>query len=424
MIDPTTSPTPATPAAMRFILITVLIDMLSIGLIVPVLPALVGKFTATATEQAHWVGVLFVAFSLMSFFSAPILAALSDRYGRRPLLLIGFCGLALNFFVTALATSLWMLVLSRLIGGGMQANAAVAQAYVADITAPEERTKRFGALGAMFGIGFILGPAMGGLLGGINLQLPFFAAGVLALLNLLYGYFVLPESLAPDKRRAVIWSQANPFTSLKNLAQLKGVGLLVVVLALAGLAQFTLYTVWVLYGSYRFGWGPTENGWSLFAVGVVSALVQGVLLSRFMGFFGRERMALLGLLSSATAYLCWGLATEPWMMYAVIFTNLLGGTVAATLQGIVSSAADPRKQGETMGAVSGLSSLMAVMGPALASPLMGMVSHLPHDDWRVGAPFFFGAALLALACLLAWVHFRSARRDAPAADRQALSSGE
>ncbi len=404
----------ATPAAMRFILIAVLIDMLAIGLIVPVLPALVGQFTANPSEQAHWVGVLFVAFSLMSFLSAPVLAALSDRYGRRPLLLIGFCGLALNFFVTALATSLWMLVLSRLIGGGMQANAAVAQAYVADITPPEERTRRFGLLGAMFGIGFILGPAMGGLLGGIDLQLPFFVAGGLALLNLLYGYFVLPESLPADRRRPVQWTQVNPFTSLKKLIQLQGVGLLVGVLALVGLAQFTLYTVWVLYTTYRFGWGPVENGWSLFAVGVVSALVQGVLLSRFLGFFGRQRMALFGLVSSALAYLFWGLATQPWMMYAVIFANLLGGTVAATLQGIVSTAADPRKQGETMGAVSGLSSLMAVIGPVLAAPLMGMVSHLPRDDWRVGTPFFFGAGLLAMAWLLAWWHFRRTPVAVPA----------
>ena len=398
-------------AAMPFIMITVLIDMLSIGLIVPVLPPLVGKFTANPSEQAHWVGVLFVVFSLASFFATPILGALSDRYGRRPVLLLGFCGLAINFFTTALATSLWMLFLSRVIGGGMQANAAVAQAYVADITAPEQRTKRFGQLGAMFGVGFILGPALGGTLGGIDLHLPFFVAGVLALLNLVYGYFVLPESLPADKRRPVKWSATNPFTALRNLVQLKGVGLLVAVLACAGLAQFTLYTVWVLYSTYRFGWGPAENGWSLFAVGIVAALVQGVLLSRFIKYFGRVRLALLGLASSAVAYLCWGLATEPWMMYAVIFGNVLGGTVAATLQGIVSTAADPRRQGETMGAVSGLSSLMAVIGPILAAPLMGMVSHLPRDDWRVGTPFFFGAALLALAWVFAWLHFR---RPAPA----------
>jgi MFS transporter, DHA1 family, tetracycline resistance protein len=417
-IQPPTGPAPKSQgkrqAAMPFILITVLIDMLSIGLIVPVLPVLVGKFTSNASEQAHWVGVMFVVFSLASFFGTPVLSALSDRYGRRPILLIGFCGLALNFFVTALATSLWMLVLSRIVGGGMQANASVAQAYVADISTPEERTKRFGALGAMFGLGFILGPAVGGILGGMDVHYPFFAAGALALINLAYGLVVLPESLPAEKRRAVRWNAVNPFTALKNLAQLKGVGLLVGVLACAGLAQFTLYTVWVLYTTYRFEWGPSETGWSLFAVGVVSALVQGVLLARLMKMFAREKLVLMGLASSALAYLFWGLATQPWMMYAVIFSNILGTATAAALQGIVSNAADPRKQGETMGAVGGLSSLMAVIGPALASPLMGMVSHLPRDDWRVGTPFFFGAALLALAWLLAWLHFRRAPTPAVA----------
>ncbi|MCE2915007.1 MAG: TCR/Tet family MFS transporter [Rubrivivax sp.] len=404
------SPGAAVPrqAAMPFILITVLIDMLSVGLIVPVLPALVGKFSVDSSDQAHWVGVIFVTFSLASFVCAPILSALSDRYGRRPLLLIGFCGLALNFFATALATSIWMLIASRIIGGATQANAAVAQAYVADITPPEERTKRFGLLGAMFGIGFILGPAMGGLLGAIDLHLPFYAAGTLALLNLVYGYFVLPESLPPEKRRAVAWRQANPIASLKQLAKLKGVGMLVGVLACAGLAQYTLYTIWVLYNTYRFGWGPAENGASLFAVGIVSALVQGVLLGRLLQRFTRERLVLWGLVSSGTAYLLWGLATAGWMMYAVIFANILGGVVAASLQGIVSSAADARTQGQTMGAVSGLNSLTAVVGPMLAAPLMGMVSHLPRDDWRVGTPYFFGATLLALAWLMAWLHFRRA----------------
>jgi DHA1 family tetracycline resistance protein-like MFS transporter len=399
-------------AAMPFILITVLIDMLSIGLIVPVLPALVGKFTVDAAEQARWVGVLFVAFSLASFVCAPLLSALSDRYGRRPLLLIGFCGLALNFFATALATSLWMLVASRVIGGGMQANAAVAQAYVADITPPEERTRRFGALGAMFGLGFILGPAAGGVLGGIDIHLPFFAAGTLALLNLVYGFFVLPESLPVDRRRPVRWQAANPLTSLRALTQLHGVGRLVGVAACAGLAQFTLYTVWVLYNTFRFGWGPAENGWSLFAVGIVSALVQGVFLARLLTRLTRERLLLSALASSMLAYVGWGLSTDAWMIYAVIAANLLGAAVQPTLQGIVSSAADPRHQGQAMGALSGLQSLCAVIGPMLAAPLMATVSHLPPSDWRVGAPYFFGAALLAAALLLAWSHFR---RHDPAA---------
>jgi MFS transporter, DHA1 family, tetracycline resistance protein len=403
-------------AAMPFILITVLIDMLSIGLIVPVLPALVGKFTSNPSEQTHWYGVIVFSFSLASFFGTPILSALSDRYGRRPLLLLGFCGLALNFFATALATSLWMLVASRIVGGGMQANAAVAQAYVADISTPEERTKRFGALGAMFGIGFILGPALGGTLGAINMQLPFFVAGGLALMNLIYGVVVLPESLPTEKRRAVTWRAANPFAALKDLAQLKGVGMLVAVLGCAGLAQFTLYTTWVLYNTFRFGWGPAENGWSLFAVGIVSALVQGVLLGRLLKKFSRERLAVMGLASSALGFLFWGLATEGWMMYAVIAANLLGNVVAASLQGIVSNAADAKSQGQTMGAVSALSSLMAVIAPMLGAPLLGMVSHLPRTDWRVGTPFFFCASLQAAALLLAWLHFRkrSLKAVAPA----------
>ena len=222
---------------MRFIMIAVLIDMMSIGVIVPVLPLLVGRFTVDPTEQALWYGVVAFAYSAANFFGAPILGAMSDRYGRRPVLLLGFCGLALNFFATALATQLWVLVAVRLMGGLMQANAAVANAYVADISTPEQRAKRFGMLGAMFGLGFIIGPVMGGLLGGIDLRLPFFASGVLALLNLLYGYFVLPESLPVERRRAVTWSSANPITSLKKLGQLEGIGSLVLVIALSNLAQ-------------------------------------------------------------------------------------------------------------------------------------------------------------------------------------------
>ena len=399
---------------MRFIMLVVLIDMLAVGIIVPVLPAIVGQFTADPSEQARWYGVIAAVYALSQFVAAPILGALSDRFGRRPVLLLGFCGLALNFFTTALASSLWMLVASRLLGGAMQANAAVANAYVADITAPAERAKRFGMLGAMFGIGFILGPVIGGVLGGIDLRLPFFAAGGLALANLAYGYFVLPESLAPAQRRPVDWWRANPLSSFKNLVALKGVGLLVGVLGFAGLAQFSLYTVWVLYGSLRFGWGPTENGWSLFAVGIVSALVQGALLGRLLKRFGAQRLAMAGLVSSSLAFLGWGLATQPWMMYAVIGANLLGAAVAASLQGLVSAAADEHTQGQTLGAVSSLNSLAAVVAPVLAAPLMATVSHLPRSDWRIGAPMFFCAALQALALVLAVLHFRrQARRSAP-----------
>ncbi len=398
---------------MRFILLVVLIDMLAVGIIVPVLPTIVGQFTNDPGEQARWYGVVAASYALAQFLAAPVLGALSDRYGRRPVLLLGFCGLAINFFTTALASALWMLVMSRIVGGAMQANAAVANAYVADITPAAERAKRFGLLGAMFGLGFILGPVFGGVLGGIDLRLPFFVAGVLALANLAYGFYVLPESLPAAQRRAFDWKRANPVSSFKQLVALKGVGLLVGVLAFAGLAQFALYTVWVLYGSFRFGWGPAENGWSLFAVGLVSALVQGVLLGRLLKRFTAQRLTVAGLVSSSIAFLAWGLATEPWMMYAVIFVNVLGAAVAASLQGLVSAAADERTQGQTMGAVSSLNSLMAVIAPVFAAPLMATVSHLPRSDWRVGAPMFFCAALQATALLLAAVHFqRQARRRA------------
>jgi MFS transporter, DHA1 family, tetracycline resistance protein len=399
-------------AAMPFIMLTSLIDMVAIGLIIPVLPALVGSFTASKTEQAFWYGAVTFSFGLANFFASPVLGALSDRHGRRPVLLLGFCGLALSFYATALATALWMLIAVRLVSGAMQANMSVSNAYVADITPPEGRAKRFGMLGAMFGLGFILGPVMGGLLGAISLQLPFFVAGSLALLNLLYGWLVLPESLPAERRRAVSWKSANPVSSLRGLARLKGAGLLVAVIGCSGLAQFVLYTTWVLYTTFKFGWGPLENGWSLAAVGVVSAVVQGLLLGRLLRRFSARRLAVLGLVSSTLAYVMWGAASHGWMMFAVIFVNLLGATVSASIQSIISGAADARSQGQALGAVGGLNSLMAVIAPTIGAPLLALVSHLPRGDWRIGAPFYFCALLQAASLALAVAHFRAERRGA------------
>ena len=284
-------------AAMPFIMITVLIDMLAIGLIIPVLPALVGSFGGSQGDQAFWYGVVAFAFGLANFVAAPILGGLSDQYGRRKVLLLGFFGLGVNFFGTALASSLWMLVAVRAVGGAMQANAAVANAYVADISLPEERAKRFGLLGAMMGVGFIIGPVLGGLLGAVNLQLPFWIAGGLTMTNLAYGYLVLPESLPQDKRKAFTLRSANPLVSLRGLVQLRGMAPLVGVIACSGLAQFVLYTCWVLYTTFKFGWGPLENGWSLAAVGVVSVLVQGVLLGPMLKRFAPQRLLIIGLVS-------------------------------------------------------------------------------------------------------------------------------
>ena len=402
-------------AALPFILVTVLIDMVSIGLIIPVLPALVGTFTGSQADQAFWFGAVAFAFGIANFIGAPILGALSDRYGRRPVLLVGFCGLALNFFATALAPALWMLIAVRLVGGAMQANVAVANAYAADITPPEDRARRFGLLGAMFGLGFILGPVMGGLLGAIDLHLPFFAAGTLALANWLYGYFVLPESLPPEKRRPFEWRRANPVAALRSLTALKGIGPLVAVIGLASLAQFILHTTWVLYTTFKFGWGPSENGWSLFAVGLMSALVQGVLLKHLLRRFSAQRLAVLGLVSATLSFTAWGLATEGWMMYAIIGANVLGFAAASSMQSIVSNAADAQTQGQTMGSIASLNSAAAVLAPVIGAPLLGIVSHLPPGDWRMGMPYYFCAALQALATVLAIRHFTRRRRAGLAA---------
>jgi len=396
---------------MPFIMLTVLIDMISIGLMIPVLPALVGSFTGSQADQAYWYGVITFAFGIANFFASPVLGAMSDTYGRRPILLLGFCGLALNFYATALATAVWMLAAVRLVGGAMQANQAVANAYVADISAPEERAKRFGMLGAMFGLGFIIGPVMGGLLGAIDLQLPFFVAGTLALINLCYGYFVLPESLPAGNRRPFHWRTAlNPIRSLRALSELHGVGRLVAVVACSGLAQFVMYTGWVLYASFKFGWGPKENGWSLAAVGVMSVLVQGFLLGKLLKRYSPQRLAVVGMVSYTLSYAVWGMANEGWMLFAVIFLNVAGYTVTASIQSIISSAADAHNQGQTLGAVSSLNSLMALIAPLISAPLLGLVSHFPQGDWRIGAPLYFSAVLQGAALVLAVLHFRSQRR--------------
>lgn len=409
-------------AAMPFIMLTVLIDMIAIGLIIPVLPALVGSFSGSQADQAFWYGVVAFSFGLSNFLASPMLGALSDHFGRRPMLLLGFLGLGLSFFVTALSTSIWGLVAVRIVSGAMQANAAIANAYVADITPPELRAKRFGLLGAMMGLGFIIGPVMGGLLGAIKLQLPFLVAGALAIVNLLYGYFVLPESLTDAQRKPFRWRAANPANSLIALARLKGVGSLVGVVTFSTLAQFVLYTCWVLYTTFKFGWGPQENGWSLAVVGIVSVTAQGFLLGPLLKRFSPQRLAVIGLVSSMLANLLWGAATAGWMIYAIIVANILSNTVSASIQSLISSAADSRSQGQTLGAVNSLSSLMAVVAPLLGAPLLGLVSHYPRGDWRIGAPFYFCAILQAGSLFMAVRHFRQHRRTLGVSKEQALGA--
>jgi DHA1 family tetracycline resistance protein-like MFS transporter len=392
---------PATP----FILITLLIDVMGFGLLLPVLPALVGEFTNSRDAQTYWYGAMIVTFGLTQFFCAPILGALSDRFGRRPVLLGSIFGLGVMFLASALATSLTGLLLARIFGGILAANFAVANAYVADLTTPENRAKSFGMVGAAFGIGYIVGPMVGGLLGSIDIRLPFYAAAGLSAANFLYGWFVVPESLPPERRRAFDWKRAAPFAALAGLAKLRNVGVLVAVIAVANLAQFILHGTWVLYTEFRFGWGPRETGLSLFVVGLMAAVVQGGLLGLLLKKWGERRVVIAGLASGALAYFAYGLTTVGWLMYAIIFANILAFAVGPALHAIISKAADPSEQGVSMGSLSSLNSLMAVTAPFLGTPLLAEVSHLPAGDWRIGAPFFMSGLLALVALVLAAWHF-------------------
>lgn len=393
-------------AAVPFIMLTSLLDIMGIGLVIPVLPVLVGQLTESRDTQAYWYGVLIAAFGLAQFMCAPLLGAVSDRFGRRPVLLLGIGGLGVTFLVTALAKSLWVLAGVRLLGGALSANIAVAQAYVADITTPENRTPALGKLGAMFGVGFVIGPMMGGLLGNDgHLSYPFFAAAGLCALNWLYGLLVLPESLPPERRNVRAPARLNPFSSLAGLAQLRGVGTLVVAVAAANLAQFTLQSVWVLYTGMRFGWTPRDNGISLFVVGLVAVVVQGGLMRVLLKRMGERRLVVAGLLSGTVAYACYGLVTHGWMLYIVIMCNFLAFASNTALQGIVSKSADAHEQGRTMATLTSLSSITGIIAPLLGTFLLGTVTHLGVGNPLIGAPFFACSALEAVAWLIAWRFF-------------------
>ena len=400
-------------AGMPFILVVVFIDVLGIGIALPVIPMLVGLYTPSRELQAYWYGLLVVAYGVMQFFCAPLLGALSDRFGRRPILLWSLLGLGIHFLLLGLAPSLALMLLARIIGGTAGASFSVASAYASDVTPPERRAKSFGMIGAAFGLGFIVGPMIGGLLGSVDLHLPFFAAGALSLINAVYGYLGVPESLPRGRRAPFALARANPFAALLALARHREIGRLVAVFALIVLAQLILQTTWVLYTHFRFGWGPRENGFALFCVGLVAAIVQGGLLSALLRRFGDVRLVLMGLTTGTCAYLLYGLAQHGWMMYAIIIGNFVSFAAGPALQGMVSNAVDPTEQGVTMGALNSINSIMFVVAPLIGAPLLALVSEMPPSDWRIGATFYVSAALQLVALLMAQRHF-AARRIAAA----------
>lgn len=393
-------------ATIFFILIAVLIDMMAVGVIMPVLPALVGTFSASKADNAFWYGVVACSFGAANFIGAPIVGGLSDRFGRRPILLASFAVMAGCLLLTGLARSLTALVVLRFMSGFSQSNVAIAQAAVADVTEPAERGQRFGLIGSMVGLGYILGPVLGGLLGGIDLHLPFFVAGGLAAVNSVFGLFVMPETLPAGNRRPLAWQRLTPFSSIHDLASLRGVGPLAVVITLAYLAQFILPATWALMMQFKFGWGPRETGWSLFAYGLMLVVAQGVLIRFVLQRRSPQWLTIAGLLSAALAFAAYGLAWAPWVIYVAIAANVLGFMCGPAMTTLVSQAAGGGSQGRVLGSLAAVNSAAAAVAPAIGSALLVAVSGYPADDWRLGMPFYASSLLLLAAAAVAAFTFR------------------
>ncbi len=401
-------PVKARSAALIFIFITVLIDVLSFGLIIPVLPHLVQDFVGgSIVDAAVWVGIFGTVFAAIQFVSAPVQGALSDRFGRRPVILLSCLGLGLDFIFMALANSLPWLMVGRIISGIASASFTTANAYIADITAPEKRAKAFGMIGAAFGLGFIIGPLVGGLLGEIDLRLPFWFAAGLALLNFLYGWFVLPESLPPEKRAPRFdWSHANPFGSMMLLKRYPQVFGLAVVVLLANMAHYVYPSVFVLFADYRFQWGPREVAWVLAMVGVFSVIVQAGLIGPLVKRMGERRALLFGLACGVAGFVIYGFAPLGWVFLVGIPISALWGMAGPATQALITQQVGADVQGRIQGALSSLVSLAGIFAPMLFASTFALFigdrapAHIP------GAPWFLAAGLLFTGLLVAWRYAR------------------
>jgi DHA1 family tetracycline resistance protein-like MFS transporter len=389
------------PAALAFIFVTVALDIVALGVVIPVLPPLIEHFTGSAA-RAGWINGLFVAvWSLMQFVFSPIMGALSDRFGRRPVLLLSSFGLAADYALMAAAPNLWWLALGRVISGVTAASVSTAFAYIADVTGPEKRAKAYGLLGAAFGLGFVLGPALGGWLGEYDLRLPFWVAGGLSLLNALYGLFVLPESLARENRtRRFSLRKANPVGSLQLLRSHPELFGLALVNVTAQVAHYVLPTVFALYALERYGWGPAQIGAVLAGVGVCAAIIQGGLTGPVVKRLGERPTLLLGLVCGGVGFAIYGFAAEGWAFWIGVPIMSLWGLAGPVTQSLMTRFVSASEQGQLQGANMSLGSLSGVLAPVMFGAVFAWAAG-QSDRALLGAPFLLAALLLAGAAALA-----------------------
>jgi DHA1 family tetracycline resistance protein-like MFS transporter len=386
--------------ALRFVFLVLLLDVLGFGLIIPVAPKLVMQLQG-GTEQsaAPIVGWLTATYAAMQFLFAPVLGALSDRFGRRPVLLLSMLGSGLDYIAMALVPTVPWLFVTRALNGVSGASITAASAYIADVTTPEKRAAGFGIVGAAFGIGFVLGPLLGGILGDIDIHYPFYAAGAMALCNGLYGVFVLPESLPPERRSAR--AIGNPLAALGILGQYPLARRLAGALFLVNVAQFALHSTWVLYTGHRYGWGPRDVGLSLFAVGLGAALVQGGLARRIIPKLGERRSVLIGLGIGVIAYLGYATATAGWMIYATVAFASLGGIAMPACQALITRSVRPDQQGAVQGGLTSAQSLANILGPLLGAFVFAWSIDPENAGVPPGTVYFVSAVLAVLSLLVA-----------------------
>lgn len=409
-------PVPPRTAAIAFILLTAMLDVMSMGIVIPVVPQLIEELTGSTTGTGLWNGLLVALWAVMQFLCSPIIGSLSDRFGRRPVILISVAGLALDFLLMALAPNLWWLALGRILAGVTSSSFTSTFAYMADIMPPEKRARGYGLIGAAFSGGFVAGPLLGGMLGEISVRAPFWAAAGFSALAFLYGLVILPESLAPEKRMAFSWKRANPFGALKLLRSHPELSSLATVNFLLHFAHHLFSAVFVLYAGDRYGWGPWQVGTLFALVGVLDMSVQGLLVGPMAKRLGDRRTMIIGLSFGALGLAAMGLASTEALFIAAVFPNALWGLAMPTIQSLMTQRVSESEQGQLQGANNSVGSIAGVLSPiffgALYSLSVGERPVLPF----IGSPFLIAAAVLAGAALLGWAAGRA--QDVPSLDKR------
>lgn len=406
-------------AAVGFIFLTVVLDVLGLGIVLPILPTLVAEVSHTAASDAARIYGIFVAiYAAMQFLCSPLLGSLSDRFGRRTVLLVSLAGAGMDYLAMSFAPTLAWLFVGRVIAGITGASFTVAQSYIADVTPPELRAQRFGLVGAAFGLGFIIGPALGGVLSQYGTRVPFIGAGCLTLLSALYGFFVLPESLAPENRRAFSWRRANPLGALAGLAGKPGLLGLAAVIVVSALASQVWPSTFVLFTAARLGFTPFQSGLGLGYYGLLAVVMQAGLIQWLMPRLGPRRALLIGMVSNFVVLVLFSGISQGWMLFPVLALGALGFLADPSAQGLASSAVGADEQGATLGAIASLNSLVGVIGPLLYTGVFGFFTSPAAPFAFAGAPFLIAAALLLVAFAGALRVVRNVPAAAPAAASQ------